>query len=119
MTDAGIKTPSVESPGLQWERQDKPRPGINTASIPTPLECQVGTTLIKMTEHKDNHVLPEEEMADHNVTKADLDRYRECCRSWETAYNAALANITQLSARVSYLEKMLCAAQIGNQQTHG
>lgn len=69
-----------------------------------------------MTEHRDNNILLEEETANHDVAKTELDRYRECCRSWETAYNAALANITQLSARVSYLEKMLCAAQIGNQQ---
>ncbi|KJK85045.1 hypothetical protein H633G_11122 [Metarhizium anisopliae BRIP 53284] len=64
-----------------------------------------------MAESKDAYILLEEERAKHEATKAELEQYRNCCEGWESAYNASSAIVTQLSAKVSYLEMMLCAAQ--------
>jgi len=64
-----------------------------------------------MAESKDAYILLEEERAKHEATKAELEQCRNCCERWESAYNASSAIVTQLSAKVSYLEMMLCAAQ--------
>ncbi|OAQ69278.1 hypothetical protein VFPPC_14939 [Pochonia chlamydosporia 170] len=67
-----------------------------------------------MAENKDTGALLQEEMARHEETKAELERCRSSCASWESAYHGAMATVTQLSAKASYFEMMFSAAETRN-----